>query len=753
MSRYLAHKFETPFLMAAKESGCPIMSQMDESTAGAMWKEAQVTIYQQRKINKYLRATFGSKVIVPEKKIRSLGDNYIKPTFGHYNYKKKNSKKESERCDYWTVDIAEYICAEIEKLISKEGDEFNSYEMPGGRRGWEIVFGADHGKGSWKSVVKLFYRSYKHRKERIESSKTNWTSDSMESNIGYFTFQNAHVDCKKDNSEVLRNTTTPTINDNINQMLNSRLLTISISTDECKNNKQYKAILVSKHSIDVQIGTLDSCGNINLEYKIVDPVAGLIVSMNEPLCKAGQNAVIVLDIPCFNIYMTGDLAFYADVLGKPNSSTYWCHLCMLSWKEWNVEGHEKGELWTLEKLQQSYKKYCDENRSSAVLGVSESAHYQICPQLYVCPSLHILIGLVNKIWSELKANVEEKYENIDSEEMKARNLVEIQTQVLDNSIKERDENSKTIAVEIKAIKVSIQESKRELQKLTDEQEQEESQQLIDALRFELQMKSQQVKDGQKDVDKNRALLKKAKDNVLTLRASRGWSPESIETAIEQILKAINVHAEAYHGGDFNGKSCRLLLDNTKSVMDQITVVVVERRRKESEESDACVFDVMKNYENLMGKLDAVLAQLTIINPSEDKIRELESMVNSFMKLWRDLGISVTTKAHLIEDHIVDQTRSLCGVGGDKAEHHIEKQHQDFSRGLTVTRNIKKFSDRTQTQLRNVKICQHASIIRAQQNITNASKRKRSNDNVKDSQMRKEQKISVKKEKRNEYAEL
>ena len=94
--------------------------------------------------------------------------------------------------------------------------------------------------------------------------------------------------------------------------------------------------------------------------------------------------------------------------------------------------------------------------------------------------------------------------------MKARNLVEIQTQVLDNSIKERDENSKTIAVEIKAIKVSIQESKRELQKLTDEQEQEESQQLIDALRFELQMKSQQVKDGQKDVDKNRALLKKAK---------------------------------------------------------------------------------------------------------------------------------------------------------------------------------------------------------------------------------------------------
>ena len=87
-----------------------------------------------------------------------------------------------------------------------------------------------------------------------------------------------------------------------------------------------------------------------------------------------------------------------------------------------MKGHGKGELWTLEKLQQSYKKYSDENRSSAILGVSKSTHYQICPQLYVCPSLHILIGLVNKIWSELKAVVEKKYENIDSEEMKARNL-------------------------------------------------------------------------------------------------------------------------------------------------------------------------------------------------------------------------------------------------------------------------------------------------------------------------------------------
>ena len=60
-------------------------------------------------------------------------------------------------------------------------------------------------------------------------------------------------------------------------------------------------------------------------------------------------------------------------------------------------------------------------------------------------------------------------------------------------------------------------------------------------------------------------------------------------------------------------------------MHQITVAVLERRKKNTDASDACVIDLMKKYENLIGKLDAVLAQLTIIDPSKDKIGELEQM--------------------------------------------------------------------------------------------------------------------------------
>ena len=45
--------------------------------------------------------------------------------------------------------------------------------------------------------------------------------------------------------------------------------------------------------------------------------------------------------------MTGDLAYYAAVLGKPNMAGQWCTWCDLSKKEWIDVEHQKGNLWTL----------------------------------------------------------------------------------------------------------------------------------------------------------------------------------------------------------------------------------------------------------------------------------------------------------------------------------------------------------------------------------------------------------------------
>ena len=50
------------------------------------------------------------------------------------------------------------------------------------------------------------------------------------------------------------------------------------------------------------------------------------------------------------IYVTGDLAWLATMLGKEGMSPHWCHICMLAKESWSKEGHSKGESWKLQKI-------------------------------------------------------------------------------------------------------------------------------------------------------------------------------------------------------------------------------------------------------------------------------------------------------------------------------------------------------------------------------------------------------------------
>jgi hypothetical protein len=47
------------------------------------------------------------------------------------------------------------------------------------------------------------------------------------------------------------------------------------------------------------------------------------------------------------VLVTGDLAYFAAILGKVNMAGGWCTWCGLSPKQWSPTDHGKGELWTL----------------------------------------------------------------------------------------------------------------------------------------------------------------------------------------------------------------------------------------------------------------------------------------------------------------------------------------------------------------------------------------------------------------------
>jgi len=69
--------------------------------------------------------------------------------------------------------------------------------------------------------------------------------------------------------------------------------------------------------------------------------------------KEGLN--IILIYPYFNLFVMGDLSFYADVLGMPKSSSYWCPWCLMSRVEWQQSAESNGKKQAIEFLTETYK--------------------------------------------------------------------------------------------------------------------------------------------------------------------------------------------------------------------------------------------------------------------------------------------------------------------------------------------------------------------------------------------------------------
>ena len=110
-----------------------------------------------------------------------------------------------------------------------------------------------------------------------------------------------------------------------------------------------------------------------------------------------------------------------------------------------------------------------------------------------------------------------------------------------------------------------------------------------------------------------------------------------------------------------------------------------------------------------------------------------------------MNISITTKAHLLKHHVHQQLKQLEGIM-DKVEHHIKREHQIGSRLLALTRNIRGYEDRTHSQLKTMEIATNSAVKRKQKEVLLSTKRKRSVD-VRQSELKKREKVNIKIEKR------
>jgi hypothetical protein len=174
-----------------------------------------------------------------------------------------------------------------------------------------------------------------------------------------------------------------------------------------------------------------------------------------------------------------------------------------------------------------------------------------------------------------------------------------------------------------------------------------------------------------------------------------------------------VKPEAYHGGDFNGVSCRNLVRNIQDIIKEVEVVVLREKA-----NDVPVEEAKKKLDDflqLCGMIDSVFASLSIIDPTEVEISDAERKVITLMKLWRAQGHSMTLKAHILEHHMIQKMRYLMGLG-DKDESYVELLHQICGTNETRLRCVVNFNQKHDSIIRSVKLGQHPEVVKRKEQV-------------------------------------
>ena len=237
--------------------------------------------------------------------------------------------------------------------------------MHNGYNSADIIFGGDHGARRFRAVLRLILRN------------TN-NNDVVPLSV---VITIANIDCDKENRAILENTIAKPINDGLRRLFQKK---ISLHFNEAVNIA----------TISNEIG-----GNNNNDF----------LSLNT------------------RTFIAGDLAFFSLILGKENRSIKWCNWCMLSPKEWAIDGHEKGEKWTIEKIYEIQNNVAGNNLAETpqnIRGCTAEPLIDCIPiENFILSILHIIIGIGNSLIECLFEWVEERIEVLPPNVVEARNRV------------------------------------------------------------------------------------------------------------------------------------------------------------------------------------------------------------------------------------------------------------------------------------------------------------------------------------------
>jgi hypothetical protein len=201
--------------------------------------------------------------------------------------------------------------------------------------------------------------------------------------------QVAHITCKKDHHDILLEA----VSDDLSTAYETLQASSLVFIQELEEEKD-ESYFIPKHAYD--ICTEEDNNNCTLTYYLQTATENGFSIKHAHENKLQKGSIIILIIPHFNLYITGDLSYYANILDMPSSSSYWCSWCLLSRIEWQQSANNTGEKRTSTFLQEMYDTFRNDTQKrlqpTFKKGVSCAMHYKrLGPGSFVPPLLHMEI--------------------------------------------------------------------------------------------------------------------------------------------------------------------------------------------------------------------------------------------------------------------------------------------------------------------------------------------------------------------------
>ncbi len=467
-------------------------------------------------------------------------------------------------------------------------------------------------------------------------------------------------------------------------------------------------------------------GRLLVQY---DPVE----KINAKYAFAGEEKGDRAELP-FRIFISGDLSFFACLLGKDGSSGCYCYVCDLPQSQWQEEEHEKGALWSLQTMQQICLAETDARKARGI----KKNPLITCVDVdrYSLPLLHMMMGQGNKLLDSFLDYVD-KFPHLEDTPIELKGVRNAFYHALQNrnDAKETHEvfaqlmGTRLATVRLaRSVLIKHMASRRKTatqnEKLSDIEDKTRMTTEIDSLMRDKRQVDSDMKNQSAKLSDARKLLYAAEARY---SKKDRWLRQFIE---EEFLIPKGVVRGAYHGGDLTGGAVKKLMEHSGEIFRSLELYLLPLARDKGVGQELLdeLEERIRVTQVCLTSFDGLYSRLRSGSIDDDGFMDdIEGFLKAALKSWRLLGLSISPKVHLLEDHVIDFVQRENGLSHHDEEF-VERAHQKGLKFNQITRrNMRDAISRYKFLSRVDYTANKYDIAKIQANIKDRRKRDLSGD--------------------------